>query len=132
MSKNWFERNWKWLIPSGCIGIIIIGALIAFIFIFMVFHFMKSSDVYKSALMEAKNNALVMEAIGSPIKDAFLISGSISTSGHSGNAEFSIPIYGPEGKAKIFVNASKYGGKWSFSYLVVEVEATGQKIDLLE
>ena len=44
----------------------------------------------------------------------------------------SIPISGPKGKGTIYFVASKFAGEWTFSKLIVEVEKTGERIDLIQ
>jgi len=46
-------------------------------------------------------------------------------------ASLSIPISGPKGKGMIYVAATKSLGHWNYSGLVVEIEKTHRRIDLL-
>jgi hypothetical protein len=107
--------------------------IVAFVFVLMsfVFGMMKSSDAYSQALTRAKANPAVIEALGSPIKDGYFTSGSINETGPSGTAELSIPISGPKGSGTIFLEAHKSAGEWSFTKLVVEIDKSNQRIDLL-
>jgi hypothetical protein len=97
----------------------------------IVFSAMKSTDVYKDALARAKSNSAVIEALGSPIIEGFLVSGNTNVNGASGEANLSIPISGPNGKGTIYVAANKSLGRWNYSGLMVEVIKTHQRIDLL-
>ena len=129
---GWWSRNWKWFVPSGCLGmLLLLGAFIFFI-VTIVFGAMKSSDAYKSALARAKADPRVVNALGSPITDGFFVSGNTNVSGSSGSADMTIPISGPKGKGTIYFVASKFMGKWTFSKMVVEIAQTGQRIDLVE
>jgi hypothetical protein len=92
---------------------------------------MKSADVYKGALARAQAHASVIEALGSPIKEGFLVSGSTNVNGASGETNLSIPISGPNGKGTIYVAASKSLGQWNYSGLIVEIAKTHQRIDFL-
>ena len=92
---------------------------------------MKSTDVYKDALAKATANPAVIEVLGSPIKEGFLVSGNTNVNGASGEANLSIPISGPNGKGTICVAASKSLGRWTYSGLIVEITKTHQRIDLL-
>lgn len=98
----------------------------------VVFSAMKSTDVYKDALARAKAKSAVIEALGSPIKEGFLVSGNTNVNGASGEANLSIPISGPNGKGTVYVAATKSLGQWNYSGLVVEVAKTHQRIDLLQ
>ena len=128
---NWWKRNWRWFVPVGCFGTL--ALLLAFIgsIALMVFSAMKSTDVYKEALARAEAHPSVIEALGSPIKEGFLVSGNTNVNGASGEANLSIPISGPKGKGTIYVAAIKSLGQWNYSGLVVEIKRTHQRIDLL-
>jgi Cytochrome oxidase complex assembly protein 1 len=97
----------------------------------IVFSAMKSTDVYKDALARAQAHPSVIEALGSPIKEGFLVSGNTNVNGASGEANLSIPISGPNGKGTIYVAANKSLGRWNYSGLIVEITKTHQRIDLL-
>jgi cytochrome oxidase complex assembly protein 1 len=130
--SNWWNRNWKWFVPLGCFSL----ALLFFAFVgsilVIVFSAMKSTDVYKEALARAKMHPAVIEALGSPIKDGFLVSGNANVNGASGESNLAIPISGPKGKGTIYVSATKSLGQWNYSGLVVEVGQTHERIDLLQ
>lgn len=76
---------------------------------------------------------MFIEVLGSPINEGFLVSGNtnVNVNGASGEANLSIPISGPKGKGTIYVAANKSLGRWNYSGLVVEIEKTHQRIDLL-
>ena len=130
--KNWWGRNWKWFVPVGCLGSLVLFAGFAVLIISIVFGVMKSSDVYKDAVAKAKAHPFVQESIGTPIKEGMFITGNINTSGPSGEANLSIPISGPNGEGTIYVVAEKSAGQWKFSTLVVQIKESNQRIDLLE
>jgi len=73
---NWWTRNWKWFVPTGCLTILAL---------FLVFV-----------------------------------------------ADLAIPISGPKGKGTIYVKAAKSLGRWTYSDLIVEIQATRNRIDLLK
>ncbi len=130
-STNWWKRNWTWFVPIGCLsGLVLFVAFVVSIAL-IVFSAMKSTDVYKGALTRAQAHPSVIEALGSPIKEGFLLSGSTNVNGASGEANLSIPISGPNGKGIIYVAATKSLGRWNYSGLIVEITKTHQRIDLL-
>jgi len=92
----------------------------------------KSTDVYKDALARAKVHPAVIEALGSPITEGFLVSGNTKVNGAAGEANLSLPITGPKGKGTIYVAARKSLGQWNYSGLVVEIANTHRRIDLLQ
>jgi Cytochrome oxidase complex assembly protein 1 len=129
--RNWWKRNWKWFVPLGCFSMVVLFLALVGSIALIVFSAMKSTNVYKDALARAKANSAVIEALGQPIKEGFLVSGNTNVNGASGEANLSIPISGPKGKGTIYVAANKSLGRWNYSGLVVEIARTHQRIDLL-
>ena len=128
---NWWKRNWKWFVPLGCVTIALLFLVFVGSILVIVFSAMKSTDVYREALARAKADPAVIEALGSPIKDGFLMSGNTNVNGASGESNLAIPISGPKGNGTIYVSANKSLGQWNYSGLVVEAGQTHQRIDLL-
>jgi hypothetical protein len=129
---NWWTRNWKWFVPVGCLSTAVLFVVFVGSIVLIVFSAVKSTDVYKDALARAKAHPAVIEALGSPITEGFLVSGNTNVNGASGEANLSIPISGPNGKGTIYVAATKSLGRWNYSGLVLEIAKTHQRIDLLQ
>ncbi|HEY4758212.1 MAG TPA: cytochrome c oxidase assembly factor Coa1 family protein [Chthoniobacterales bacterium] len=129
---NWWKRNWKWFVPLGCFTVALLFLAFVGSILVIVFTTMKSTDVYKQAVARAKADPAVIEALGSPIKDGFFVSGNTNVNGASGESNLAIPISGPKGKGTIYVSANKSLGQWNYSGLVVEVGQTHERIDLLQ
>lgn len=91
---------------------------------------MKSSDAYKEALARAKAEPAVIEALGTPIREGFFLTGNVQLSGSRGDADLAIPISGPNGKATVYVVAKKSMGQWTFRHLIIEIQNTGKRIDI--
>ncbi|HLG17277.1 MAG TPA: cytochrome c oxidase assembly factor Coa1 family protein [Blastocatellia bacterium] len=128
--KSWWSKNWKWFVPTGCLTIVVVGVLVIFGIITLVFSAIKSSDVYKLAVAKAKANPTVISELGEPIEPAWLVSGSINVSGSTGTADLSIPISGPKKSGTVYAVARKSAGEWQFTTLQVEVEGRLERIDL--
>ncbi len=118
--------------PLCCFTVALLFLVFVGSIVLIVFSAMKSTDVYKEALARTKANPAVTEALGSPIKDGFLVSGNTNVNGASGESNLAIPISGPKGKGTIYVSATKSLGRWIYSGLVVEVNGTHERIDLLQ
>jgi hypothetical protein len=129
--RNWWSRNWKWFVPTGCLTIIALGVLFVVCILFFVFSILKSSDVYKIAVSRAESDQRVIAALGTPISEGLVPSGKTNANGPSGEADIAIPISGPKGKATIYAVGTKSGGEWKFSKLAVQVDG-GEMIDLNE
>src|SRR6266540_6917924 len=112
---NWWKRNWKWFVPVGCFSIAVLFVVFVGSVVLIVFSAVKSTDVYKDALARAKMHPAVIEALGSPITEGFLVSGNTNVNGAAGEANLSIPVSGPKGKGTIYVAARKSLGQWNYS-----------------
>src|SRR5271157_1659869 len=130
--KNWFERNWKWVVPSGCLTIIVlILGFIAGVFCVVEIS-IRSSDVYNQALAQAQANSQVSEKIGRPLNAGWFATGEINIHNDSGDADITIPISGPKGKGWIYAVAKKKAGVWRYETLLVEVDGQEDQINLLQ
>ena len=109
----------------GALFTVFVGSILV-----IVFSAMRSTAVYKEALARANADPAVIEALGSPIKEGFLMSGNTNVNGASGESNLAIPISGPKAKGAIYVSANKLLAQWNYSGLVVEVRQTHQRIDL--
>lgn len=128
--RNWWQRNWKWFVPTGCLTLLALFAAFVFCIVLFVFSALKSSDAYTIAFNRAKSDARVMAALGTPIKDRWYVTGSANVTGGSGEADLSFPISGPKGKATIYAKARKSAGRWTYQELQVRVASTSELIDL--
>ncbi len=128
---NWWTRNWKWLVPTGCLTVLVFFAALVSLIVVVVFGAMKSTDVYREAVARAKVAPAAIEALGSPIKEGMFLSGGTNVNGASGEANLAIPISGPKGSATLYVAATKSVGVWNYSSLVLEMRGTKKRIDLL-
>jgi hypothetical protein len=128
---GWWNRNWKWFVPTGCCltPLVLGGAFVAFL-VLVVFGAMKQSDAYKMAVARAKANPRVTSALGTPISEGWFLSGHTNVNMGSGDADLTIPISGPKGKGTIYAVATKSAGEWTYSKLEVKIDSTGETIDL--
>jgi hypothetical protein len=125
--KGWFARNWKWFVPT----LLIVFIVLPLALIGSVFAAMKNSDVVKESLLRAQANPRVVQKLGTPIQEGWLVSGSINVSTTSGDADLAVPISGPKGKGNIYVTAHKGAGAWDYQVMVAAIEGSDQRINLL-
>lgn len=125
--KSWLARNWKWLLAGAFLMFLVlaVGGVMA------IFGAMRSSDVAKESVLRAQANSLVVQGLGSPIKEGWFVSGSINVSTGSGNADLSIPISGPKGEGTVYVTAQKGAGEWTYTQMLAAVPGSNDRIDLL-
>lgn len=130
--NNWFTRNWKWAVPSGCLVVLVIFGLFAGGIVYFVFKMIKQSDVYDEAVQIVCEHEAVIDSLGTPIEDGWFVSGSINVSGPSGDADLAIPISGPYGEGTIFAVAQKKAGRWQYQVLEVQVQGQDERIVIIE
>jgi hypothetical protein len=134
--RGWWGRNWKWVVPVGCLAPLVvccggIGLLVTF-----VFGAIKSSEPYREAVARAQASPAFQAELGQPIQPEFLANGSISTAvnvpgGETGHADLSIPISGPKGTATLRVVAEKSDAAWKYTTLEALVAGRERPVDLL-
>ncbi len=105
------------------------GALAAFL-VLVIFGALKRTDIYQITVVRAESDSRVIAALGTPIGEGWYLAGHIDVNGGSGNADLTIPISGPKGKGTIYAVAKKSGGEWTYSKMMVKIEATGEMINL--
>lgn len=127
---GFLNRNWKWVVPVGCLGLLVlIGGLVAG-FVLLIFTAIKSSDVYQEAIQTARTHPAAIAELGTPIETGWFVSGSVSVTGPSGHADVSIPLSGPKASGTLYGVADKSAGRWAFSRLELELEGRPARIDL--
>ncbi len=96
-----------------------------------MFWGIRQSGIQQEVLERVRASTAVVERLGEPIETGWMVQGSISVSPGSGEADYSVPLNGPEGAGRVFVVAERRGGEWVFFELYVEIEGSGERIDLL-
>jgi TonB family protein len=129
--KGCLGRNWKWMLPVGCLGLILAGVLVIGGIFFAAMSAIKSSEVYKGALQRARSNPEAVALLGEPINDGWFVKGNINFAGSSGTANFEVPISGPKKSGTLFVRASYEGAAWMYERLDLAAEG-GETISLLD
>ncbi|TLD69864.1 hypothetical protein FEM03_16225 [Phragmitibacter flavus] len=129
------EKNTKKILLGcgGCASLALLGiGIFVFGIIMIVSTAMKSTDAYKQAYQIAVSSPDIQRALGTPIKDGFLPTGSIKTNNGVGNADFNIKISGPNGEGTVQVSAHKpAGGQWTYQVLECSLPESGRIINLI-
>ena len=131
LRRSWWSRNWMWFVPTGCLAMMMLFAVFVGGIVMIVFGAMKSSDAYRTAVTMAKANPEVVGALGTPIEEGLFVSGKVNVEGSSGEADLTIPISGPNGKAKIYAVATKRAGQWTDTTLEVAIDGRDDRVNLL-
>lgn len=131
--KNWFGRNWLWVVPvGGCLTIILLFIFSLGAIFFGVSKAITSSTPYEYAIEQASNNAKVVELLGEPIETSGIMQGNISLNNNSGEVDITIPLKGPNGRGSVIVIGKKIDGEWIYEELYVLIKQTSEIINLLD
>jgi hypothetical protein len=122
--RNWWQRNWKWVIPGGCFAMLAL-------FVLSFFTVFRHTDVFREAIARAEANPQVRAELGEPIREGWWIAGHVRTTGPSGNAAISIPLKGARKDGTLYAVAHKLAGTWQYDTLEVAVEGRPGRIFLL-
>ena len=119
--KGCLGRNWKWMVPAGCLGLILAAVALVGAIFFAAMSALKSSDVYQGALNAARAHPTTAERLGEPVKDGWLVKGNVKFDGAGGRADFEIPVSGPKNSGTLYVRAVRPDDAWMFERLDLAV-----------
>ena len=130
---TWFKYNWKWALPMVALGIFVPVTSFIFVTIILISYLtVRTSTIYKQAMVAVRTDDRIVELIGSPIQPGLFVLGTISRRTFGTMVNLTIPLYGPEGKATAFAVAAKTEGNWDFTTLQVQVKSRQAHVDLLK
>ncbi|MDT5268796.1 MAG: hypothetical protein QOH49_982 [Acidobacteriota bacterium] len=128
--KGCLGRNWKWMLPVGCLGLILAGVALIGGIVLVAMSALKSSEVYQGALKVVQTHPAAVERLGQPVKDGWLVKGTVKIDGSSGSANFEIPVTGPKSSGTLYVGATSPHGTWMYDKL--DLVVGGETISLLD
>ena len=128
--KGCLGRNWKWMLPLGCLGLILAGVALVGGIVLVAMSAIKSSEVYQGALKAAQAHPAAVERLGQPITDGWFVTGNIKVDAGGGHADFNFPVSGPKGSGTLNVRAVSPDGSWMYERL--DLAVGGETISLLD
>ena len=67
--RNWFERNWKWFVPLGCLTLLIVFLALVGTFVYFMLVAIGSSEVAEIAVRHAVDHPRVHAVLGAPVEN---------------------------------------------------------------
>ncbi|WP_456440249.1 cytochrome c oxidase assembly factor Coa1 family protein [Psychroserpens sp.] len=124
--KNWFQRHWKWFVPTSIVSIVLVlffssgmnkvasDLTIAY----------SDTELYNNALNKAKVNETIVAILGDiqPIDKHAILEGQVNFSEDNNSVKSSIRIIGTKGKARLDIVANKVGNNWSYKTIIVRIK----------
>lgn len=133
LPNTWWRKNWWWVAVLA--GVMLLAAAGGSVFaVFKGLHWIqgqiKTSEGYRLGLATVRADQRVVAALGEPIEDKDMISGSFNNSTNRRSIMVMVPLSGPKGRASLVLAAAQRDGPWQFNTLMVTIEAGSQIIDL--
>lgn len=127
--RGWWSRNWLWFVPTVFLLLIIFCCGCPVGFFFYKYSELLDKPYVLDALREVQKNEQVREEIGSPVIISLMPPPTIVEDDR--NADLRGELQGPEGKAKVHVQARKINDTWGLVVLEV-ILPSGEKLSLAE
>ena len=109
----------------GC-GCFILLMVCAGVGVVLLMSSVKRMEPYEVATKSVKANPEAIATLGEPIEVSWFVSGNFSFKGsQNGEASLKIPVSGPKGKGKVYVEGKKTDGTWTYGVLHLQID--GQK-----
>jgi len=118
----------KWTL-IGCLSIVVLFFIGVAAIVIIVFGAIKDSDVYSGARKSAEQDPRVVAALGTPMKTGIWVKGNVNIDGDGGHADFTFPLSGPKGEARVHAIATRDTSGWHYTELLVTPN-NGPPIDL--
>ncbi len=132
-NRSWWNRNWKWALPTGgCLTILII------VFSMIGYGVYKVADkigdetnvfAFINVISKVQKNPEVIEALGRPIS---IEDDDYDPEMDSNQMNLEMDLRGKKANGTLRVNALKTDDGWDYKVFNVTVEDTGEVIDLLD
>jgi hypothetical protein len=128
--QSWWSRNWKWVLPVGCLGMLASCGCLGFAFLGWGLSTLGDNmGAYTEAVAIATGDDEVRAVLGPPVQGGLPSQTSMETRNGRKHARFAIPLDGTQADGVLHVDAEEDGGGWSYQKLEVELQ-DGRRIDL--
>lgn len=128
--RSWFSKNWKWLVPVGCLVPFLCCGSFAGATYFGVGTMIKGSGAYKEAITLAEGDPEVQTSLGTPLTGGMAVTGNLKNETGNGTADFNVGISGPKGKGTLHVVGTSNRGRWQL--FTVDVETDSKTIHVIK
>ena len=112
------KRFPRWVILLLVGGLTCMGLFVYTIFT-TVNSMMRNSPPYQTAMEWLQTDSLAVAQCGTPITQTGIITGNISTSNNSGEANLRFDVQGPKGSTTVHLEAVKQDTTWEITSLYV-------------
>ena len=135
--ENRLKTNWKWLVPSILLGILLVGVLISSISKEGVTDIVQAySDnlLFEKAIEKANRNSNILKEIGkiAPIDKLAILEGNILYSNNYNTVSLSVRVNGTKRKGKLNIFATRKGTDWNYKKISIRTKNPNNEIVIPE
>jgi len=136
-SKNWLQRNIKWLIPVVVVVLLLGSALFSSASDAQMGSYVTALNdeaLYKDALKQAQQNKEVVKVLGTlePIDQMAIIESNVEYSDNNNHVNLSVRVKGSKAKGKMDVVATKVNNTWQYNAITIRIKNPKQEIVVLQ
>lgn len=135
-NKNWFNRNWKWILPSILITILLLTVAITTTSkndLTNITQAYAENSLFEKAIEKANSNKKVLERIGKikTIDKLAILEGNTLYTDNNNSVELSVRVQGTKGNGKLDISAYKNGKEWKYKTISLRTKNPKEKIKIL-
>jgi Cytochrome oxidase complex assembly protein 1 len=135
--ESWIARHPGRALTTALAGVALLLAVFWGTIFFVVVGALRNSVPARMAINKAAANPAVVETLGRPLRERWLVTGRLHTrtakNRAPAHAQLKIPVTGPLGKGKIETTAEKRSGQWVLTECTITFAGNDEDaVDLLD
>ncbi len=125
LKRNWWRRNWKWLLPTSAIL-----CCITFFFLmtgnttFRYGSVFVQPNLVNNALKKANENDRVKEKLGELLPHDFfrLLEGEVQYLNNDNSVAITVGVIGSKGRGKLDILANRKDKRWEYKKITIRIK----------
>lgn len=138
VSKNWWNTNWKWFLPTSILLILLVSGFVLSSGIgsnmIDITQAYADDSLYQNAIKKVQTNKRVLETLGEieAIDKLAILEGNAIYSNNNNSVTSSVRIKGNKGKGKIDISADKNGTTWKYKTINIRIKNPKEVIKIID
>jgi hypothetical protein len=135
-NKNWWNKNWKWIIPVLGIFLISVFTISTTDIGENTFDIVKAyadPDLVETALNKAQENDEVKELLGTleQVDKMAKLEGSVKYLNNDTSVDISVRVKGSKGKGRMRILAERNRDTWEYKKIVIGIKKLKKTIEII-
>jgi len=138
VEKSWWNRNWKWFVPTSLfLFVVLIGFILSSNIdgnLTDIAQAYSDNSLYEKTIEKAKTNKRVLEVLGEiePIDQFAIMEGNAIYSNNNNTVELCIRVKGNKGTGKMDILAEKNGTIWNYKKINIRIKEPKEVIEIIK